>query len=634
MSIIEEVNKNITKSWKTKRIYLSVGIALLGIGWYFLSSYLSQDTEITEIKEYEYTVKKWDISISLSEQEWTIIWDDTVGLNFQISEKINEIYKKEWDYVKKWEIIAQLDDSILQINLQKAELWLKQAEFNLAAREDAVSYEEIQLYQEQVGSAKVSYGTTKIQWDIDVSNFKIALENAKLNYEVLAKELLLEVGQSSLLLTQQQESQNIENSLESAMLQIGQALITIETSLYDIDTLFGVTNLNGNIWWVFLSAKNSSLKNNTKAYRRSVNKNLNSYKTKRKKFSKTKNLSEVDMLLVDIISISKDTNQMLQTALLAIKVSVSSNSFSTSIISNHISQTETTIVSIKKSVDNLISSRHSIATAQQTYDTKIWTITNDLQTKVKIAKNEYEKAKIQHENAIKKAESNKNVSQKQIDIANANLSIKEQNFGSSERNLFNLSIQQAKVNVSEAKQKLLDTQIVAPCSGTIVELNGLVWEIVGLDKTTPFVKIAIDSQNHIESLIEESDISKVSIGQDVSIMVNAIDWLFFTWTVFFVADAGIEDINGIVTYKVLISYDNNKNNKIKNWMWVDIDYITKEVKNILVVPVRAVKPYNNKPHVKMNNWEYIEVIPWFTDGKMVEIMTWLNKWDIILVEEY
>jgi hypothetical protein len=35
----------------------------------------------------------------------------------------------------------------------------------------------------------------------------------------------------------------------------------------------------------------------------------------------------------------------------------------------------------------------------------------------------------------------------------------------------------------------------------------------------------------------------------------------------------------------------------------------------------------------MENNEYVEVMPWFTDGKMVEIMTWLNVWDVILVDQ-
>jgi hypothetical protein len=44
-------------------------------------------------------------------------------------------------------------------------------------------------------------------------------------------------------------------------------------------------------------------------------------------------------------------------------------------------------------------------------------------------------------------------------------------------------------------------------------------------------------------------------------------------------------------------------------MSVSIDYITKEVNDVLIVPVKAIKPYNNAPHIKMENNEYVEVMP-------------------------
>ena len=116
------------------------------------------------------------------------------------------------------------------------------------------------------------------------------------------------------------------------------------------------------------------------------------------------------------------------------------------------------------------------------------------------------------------------------------------------------------------------------------------------------------------------------------ISIDSVDGIEFTGTVFFVSSAGEEDVNGIVTYKVLIKY-NDENKKIRNGMWVTVDFITKEALDAIIVPVAAVKPYNNKPHVKNLSWEYIEVIPGLTDGKIVEIISGLKKGDKILVEE-
>ena len=53
-----------------------------------------------------------------------------------------------------------------------------------------------------------------------INNAKIALDNAKLNVEILADEVSLQPGQSNILLSQQQEQLNIDTKSELAMLQI------------------------------------------------------------------------------------------------------------------------------------------------------------------------------------------------------------------------------------------------------------------------------------------------------------------------------------------------------------------------------------------------------------------------------
>lgn len=40
-----------------------------------------------------------------------------------------------------------------------------------------------------------------------------------------------------------------------------------------------------------------------------------------------------------------------------------------------------------------------------------------------------------------------------------------------------------------------------------------------------------------------------------------------------------------------------------------------------------------KPSVKLQSWDYKLVVAWFTDNKVVEIISGLNRWDVILVGE-
>ena len=57
-----------------------------------------------------------------------------------------------------------------------------------------------------------------------------------------------------------------------------------------------------------------------------------------------------------------------------------------------------------------------------------------------------------------------------------------------------------------------------------------------------------------------------------------------------------------------------------------VEYVTNEVKNAKIIPVWAVKPIDWKPSVMVEDWTWVPVITWFTDGKMVEVISGLEKW--------
>jgi hypothetical protein len=51
---------------------------------------------------------------------------------------------------------------------------------------------------------------------------------------------------------------------------------------------------------------------------------------------------------------------------------------------------------------------------------------------------------------------------------------------------------------------------------------------------------------------------------------------------------------------------------------------------VLIIPVQSVKTANKKPSVKLESWEIKNIITWFTDWKMVEVVSWLKLGDKIL----
>jgi hypothetical protein len=61
-----------------------------------------------------------------------------------------------------------------------------------------------------------------------------------------------------------------------------------------------------------------------------------------------------------------------------------------------------------------------------------------------------------------------------------------------------------------------------------------------------------------------------------------------------------------------------------------VEYVTNEVKNVKIIPVWAVKSVEWKPSVMLENNTWKDIVTWFTDWKMVEVMSWLEKWDKII----
>lgn len=567
MSIADEITNNTKKIINMKMIYAAI-IIIVWILWYFVYSFSFIETTEKAIEENPYVVKKWDIRISLA-SEWDIVWDDIIDLNFQVSDVISNIYIKPWDKVKKWDLLAKLDSLLLQINVDKA---------------------------------KIALETAKIQWRIDVDNAKITLDNTKNNLDFLKKELKSQSG-SNYSLIQDQEKQILESDKNNIMTQIWQTLTIIESTLYETDLLFWISTSNAHKndgFEIYLSAKNSSLKNTTEMQWRLINKAYIEFQNKWELFREWTNVDSIEQYLSTNIQLTKDAILLTENVLNSLKASVSSVDFTETTIVNYTSKFEANETSLKKYITDLYKVQQKVSLTQASSNTKIWTMINDLNSKILLAENEYKKAEMLYNTVISRSN--------------------------------DLPIQLAEKNLLEAQKRLSYSRLKAPTDWVILSLNGHEWEIVWWNNSIPFVQLAIDNDMYIEAYVESVDVLKVFSEQEVMISLDNIEGLNFTWVVFFVANVGEEDSNNIMEYKVLISF-NHKDERIKNGMSVSINYITKEVKNVVVVPVKAVKSYNNTPHVKMKNNEYIEIVPWFTDGKMIEIMTWLNEWDVILVEQ-
>jgi RND family efflux transporter MFP subunit len=146
----------------------------------------------------------------------------------------------------------------------------------------------------------------------------------------------------------------------------------------------------------------------------------------------------------------------------------------------------------------------------------------------------------------------------------------------------------ARINVSE-------TYLYAPIAGTIIKKNVDLGEIAIFNST---VLTVAEGEMEIESNVPESDIIKVSLGQKANIAFDAFPVSEKFEASIFNIEPAATVIQDVVYYKVKLQL-NNPDSRIKPGMSCDVDIKTAEKKNVIGIPLRAVKTENDKKYVEI-----------------------------------
>lgn len=621
---------------KKNNIIKIVAITILILWWgYFGYSYFgwAQTTvKIAEIKNI--SVKTWNLKTSIS-WDGKVLYKEDFNLNFPITWTVESIAKTEWDIIKAWEIIASLDTTYLRINVDKAEIALKRAYADLEAKKNKYTTWDIKLSEEQLGSSEANLDNIKLNWEIDISNTKSSLETAEINLKSATTDLKL--AEANLELIVNQEKEKYENKVEDAIWIISTNNSSIKELLLDTDKLLWVTNENKNLndsFEIYLWAKDSTELSTSIKYFLDANRAFFEFQEEWKnKWTPYNNIQWTLEFLKEAQTNSMLVNKMLNSTLRTIKNSIPSlPTLSEEQIDSYIKTFEDSIMSNKKDISSLVDASQLIEEQLTNLNTKTATqenIISGLTTKLELAVKQLEQAEINYSNAIKRADNNLILAQKQIDISNASLFTKTDDVSYSELAPFYANIDNAKKALEESRVKLEDAVLRSPIDWKIVSIEWNIGSFVWGDKEASFVTITNNNKFYVESFVEELDISRIQNNASVYLTFDALDWVSLKWQVYFISDKSTTDSNGIVTYKVEISFD-PKTSWVREWMTTYVEYITNEVKNVKIIPVWAVKPINGKPSVMLENWDWVEVITWFTDGKMVEVISGLEKWAKII----
>lgn len=170
---------------------------------------------------------------------------------------------------------------------------------------------------------------------------------------------------------------------------------------------------------------------------------------------------------------------------------------------------------------------------------------------------------------------------------------------------------------------------IAPGTSVNASTNG---SLVG-ETATPVLTIANFSSNEIVLALNESDISKVAVGQRATVDPDAIDSQYNA-VVKRIDSIGHDD-DGVIVYNVYLDIL-DPDEKLKSGMTVDVDIVTEEITNVLAVSTSAVKPYQGGRAVRIYNkqtkeLEYIPVEVGVRGKKYTQILSGLEEGQRIVV---
>jgi HlyD family secretion protein len=145
-------------------------------------------------------------------------------------------------------------------------------------------------------------------------------------------------------------------------------------------------------------------------------------------------------------------------------------------------------------------------------------------------------------------------------------------------------VKQAKASVESARAKLQNARIVSPIGGTVTLFDAKVGQLAS--PSTPLVSIMSAGGYEIDSGVSETDVGKISLGNKVTMTLDAFPNETFAGSVFYIAPSET-NTQGVVSYQIKISFD-KQDLRLKSGLTANIDINTRSKDDVLILPQYAI----------------------------------------------
>lgn len=185
---------------------------------------------------------------------------------------------------------------------------------------------------------------------------------------------------------------------------------------------------------------------------------------------------------------------------------------------------------------------------------------------------------------------------------------------------------QAKEALREQRERLADTEVKAPYTGTILKKYVDVGQVISSslssfsDGTQIFSMANLD-KIYVDAMVDEVDISKIVVGQEVNVSVDSLAGKAFAAKVERIAPKG-EVQRTVTIFKVFVRIMDKDKALLKPGMTSDVSILIDIRKGVNLVPSAALKLKDKSTGVyvmEAGQPVWVEVNSGATDGRMTEV---------------
>lgn len=199
---------------------------------------------------------------------------------------------------------------------------------------------------------------------------------------------------------------------------------------------------------------------------------------------------------------------------------------------------------------------------------------------------EYESAKARYNLAIAgPTESEIKSAEAQVAQAQAQLENLLQSPTSEELTIAQAEVEKAKASLRQIELQLEGTEIVPPFTGIVAYLGAQEGELVTAG--TPIIRLIDPSTFHLDLDIDEIDIAKILVGQEVTITLDSLPDRELPGEVEYIAPTATS-VEGMVTYEVKVKVVPT-DIPLKAGMSADATIVTERKEGVLLLPNQAVQ---------------------------------------------